>query len=154
MMKNKEQMMTILLMLFFSMSHMSCNKDVEGTLDYSVHYCLLDENGDESTSFHMGEDIVFELTLVNTSDHELKFKDEREFILSAFSVYNSSRDYMNTAAVNVLENMHPVSVKPGESYQKRQRWEREPLPPGEYYSPLTVRIGNKTRNYITKFKVH
>ena len=150
-MKKKKSLMLLHLLLLASLSYMGCSSDEESEL--SVHYCIKDQSGKELPSFYEGQEIFFELTVSNTSDHEFKFKDEREFILSAFSVYNSDGDYIDAAAKSMLDMMRPVSIKPGESFYKRQRWERNPLPPGDYYSPLSIRIGKKTRSYITKFKV-
>ena len=52
-----------------------CSSDDE---DVTAIYHLLDINGQETTVFNSGDDIVFELIVINSTNHTLKYADERD----------------------------------------------------------------------------
>ena len=166
--------MAAILMLTTTMT--SCSKDegtistIEGTttdsddetanivaeVPVSVVYRLLDKNGKETDVINEGDVMFFELLVTNTTNRELKFKDELELYSSAFSVFTSEGNYAGYAILTIdLIGRPPLTLKPGEQFRKRQVWGPDPLPTGEYYSPVTIRIdGKEVLNYKLNFTIN
>lgn len=122
--------------------------------DFSAIYRLVNENGEETDAFNYGDKMTFEFIIVNGTDCEIKYRDDKELLQSAFHVYTYDGKYVGHAKIADDLMMRPVTIKPGEKYMKRQNWENTPLPQGEYYSPITVIINGKViLNDTLTFKI-
>ena len=44
---------------------------------YGIGYSLKNENGDRTTTFKEGENIIFDVTIINSTGYELHLADER-----------------------------------------------------------------------------
>lgn len=129
-----------------------CSSDDE---DVTAIYHLLDINGQETTVFNSGDDIVFELIVINSTNHTLKYADERDFINGAFIVYNSEGQLFNPILADDLM-IHPVSIPPGEQFKIVLQWPwlKVPLPIGKYSSTCTLNIDEKRKNsYSLNFEI-
>ena len=112
--------------------------------ELSATYRILNHQGESTDVIHYGDEMGFELIVTNSSGHEIKFKDERELYASAFLVYTHDGNYAGSAYLTDDLIPRPLTLKPSEKFHMRVEWERDPLPKGTYYSPLTIQLNNKT----------
>ena len=61
---------------------------------YGIGYCLRNEDGDRSTTFREGENIIFDVTILNGTGYEIRLGEEREILWSAASVFRSDGEFV------------------------------------------------------------
>ena len=128
----------------------SCSEDEEKV---SVIYRLLDKDNKPTNIIAYGDKMSFELTITNTSDYEIKFNDERELYVTAYCVYTTEGDFIGYASLTDELMMRPLSIKPGEQYRTIRVWVRDPIPIGDYYSPITINLGKNVFDYKLHFRI-
>ena len=149
-------MMALMVTAIVGCSNESVETKNDPGEELRVDYRLLDKNSNVTNEFHYGEEIVFDLIITNISDHELDFKNDLEIVATAFRVYTSDGQYVNSAcrALTTI-GRPPVKIKPGEQFHRQQIWGREPLPAGEYISSYYLIMGGeKGKTYEIKFKIN
>ena len=102
--KNKWIWMAALLMIVVGMSSCSSEDGIEEQLAgyqtsfladaYGIGYSLRNEDGDRTTTFKEGENIIFDVTIFNATGYELHMADERDILMSVMSVYRSDGEYV------------------------------------------------------------
>ena len=102
--KNKWIWMAALLMIVVGMSSCSSEDGIEEQLAgyqtsfladaYGIGYSLRNEDGDRTTTFKVGENIIFDVTIFNATGYELHMADERDILMSVMSVYRSDGEYV------------------------------------------------------------
>lgn len=126
----------------------------EGSYMLSADYFLTNEKGENTTAFGYGEDIIFNLIVNNDGDGAYSICDENELIKSAYIVYTSDSQYVNCAYTYMEEILRSLSIAPGEQHVWQQKWERDPLPVGDYYTTFVLDVeGQETKEYTINFKV-
>ena len=71
---------------------------------YSIGYSLRNENGDRATTFKEGENIIFDVTVYNTSENEIGLADERVILMGAMSIYRSNGEYVGNPWLNAFDS--------------------------------------------------
>ena len=61
---------------------------------YGIGYSLKNENGDRTTTFKEGENIIFDVTIINSTGYELHLADERGILMGIMSVFRSDGEYV------------------------------------------------------------
>ena len=61
---------------------------------YGIGYSLKNENGDRITTFKEGENIIFDVTIINSTGYELHLADERGILMGIMSVFRSDGEYV------------------------------------------------------------
>lgn len=128
---------------------------IKGSVEagFPTTYRLLDKNMKPTNVITYGEKMFFELIVTNFTNHEMKFQDERCIGETAYCVYTSDGQFVGGAAVAVELIYKPLTLKPGETFRTGEVWARDPLPKGNYYSPLKIKVDDKVINYKLKFKI-
>lgn len=61
---------------------------------YGIGYSLKNENGDRTTTFKEGENIIFDVTIINSTGYELHLAEERDILMGIMSVFRSDGEYV------------------------------------------------------------
>ena len=106
--KNKWIWMAALLMIVVGMSSCSSEEEFEVEVDeplsanqalfssdaYDIGYSLRNEKGNRTTTFKEGENIIFDITILNGTGYKLYMADERDILMSVMSVFRSDGEYV------------------------------------------------------------
>ena len=129
----------------------ACSSEEES--DITITYRVLNEKGQECSEFYSGDEIVLYLAIKNSTEQTYKFADEKDLIKEAFLIYSSDGTCYNP--IPYLDfRMLPISIAPGDVYERRVLWNQFPLPSGEYYSNCTLNIGKTNKSYLVKFNIN
>lgn len=134
-----------------------CSKDkaiVDPASKVSFEMYLTDTTGKTVTSFSYGEDIVFRVSMKNTSYDKLSYYDGLDCAETKFRVYRNDSlfghphdDLLNCAAVLKLYTLNPLEKK-----QASINWfsgsQNLPLPQGVYEVTFETTVAyNKSKNW-------
>ena len=157
--KDMKRILFIMAYVLLAIGLAGCSKDDDsndGNNAIKVIYHVLDKNGQETSVFNYGDEIRFELIIMNSTSHTLKYADELDFIKGAFIVYGSDGQMFNPIPTSDLL-IHPVTIEPDDQFKSRLiwPWNLVPLPAGKYHSTCTLDIeelSNKTYtiNFVVK----
>ena len=113
--KNKWNWMAALLMIVIGMSSCSSEDGIDEQLAgyqasclsdaYGIGYSLRNENGDRTTTFKEGENIIFDVTILNATGYELHMADERGILMSVMSVFRSDGEYVGNPFQSAYSTM-------------------------------------------------
>ena len=113
--KNKWNWMAALLMIVIGMSSCSSADGIDEQLAgyqasclsdaYGIGYSLRNENGDRTTTFKEGENIIFDVTILNATGYELHMADERGILMSVMSVFRSDGEYVGNPFQSAYSTM-------------------------------------------------
>ena len=147
-MRNRFVLMMSLLALFGTLC--SCSNDDGG---FTANYHVLDENGQDASTFNDGDAIILELIVTNSTSQTLK-KEELELLNGAFILYNSDGQKFNPITYSNFM-MHYVTIGPNEQFCRQLIWPWDivPLPKGKYYSTYTLNIDNINKMYTINFEI-
>ena len=150
----------------------SCASDGFGTSDdIQVKYCLRNEQGEETTVFNYGENIIFELTLYNNGKYTVCLPDEVTLfsIYSTFQVYSIDGKYIGTPYSTAKKQFIPVIISSGKKRQYQSCWMvhwedmnfpifpielKEPLPKGTYYSYFQLDLNDDISQCKVSFTIN
>lgn len=151
-MKDIKKKFYLPLFLILTLGCIGCNS--EDSEDVTAIYHVLDKNGHEASVFNYGDEILFEVIVMNSSNHPLKFEDWRMLQRDAFVVYDSDGQLYNPIPNDNLM-MYPVTIEPGKPYffQLIWPWDRVSLPIGKYYSTYTLNVGDVYKTYTINFEI-
>ena len=133
---------------------------------YRIEYSLKNENGDRTTIFKEGENIVFDVTIHNTTQYKLSLADERDFLMGSMSVFSIDGEYVGNPFEEIFftDELRWVPIDANSSlhwscswvyddryahddrygsplpYFKKCNTTFKPLPKGTYYSRLKGQI--------------
>lgn len=82
---------------------------------YSVDYILKNENGEKTSIFKKGENIIFDVTIKNTTGKEISVGDERTILGGAMSVYRSNDEFVGNPWNDVVMTLE-LRMKKIEAY--------------------------------------
>ena len=107
--------MAALLMIVIGMSSCSSADGIDEQLAgyqasclsdaYGIGYSLRNENGDRTTTFKEGENIIFDVTILNATGYELHMADERGILMSVMSVFRSDGEYVGNPFQSAYSTM-------------------------------------------------
>lgn len=126
---------------------------------------LLNDSGEEVSSFNYGDDICFELRVVNNSEKVLFFSDDIVFIGgNLFRVYSAEGKDMGTPWTSIGKEYIAVGIEPNTTSRLICKWiapisdrpleknkENSPLPKGDYYTSFKIRYPNLENIVKDKF---
>ena len=152
--KMRTNKIIIFLPLFLAMMLGVTGCNSEDSEDVTAIYHVLDKNGHEASVFNYGDEILFELIVMNSSNHPLKFEDWRMLQRDACVVYDSDGQLYNPIPNDNLMT-YPVTIEPGKPYfcQLIWPWDRVPLPIGKYYSTYTLNVDKIYKTYTINFEI-
>ena len=121
-----------------------------------INCSLLNDSGEEVSSFNYGDDICFELRVVNNSEKVLFFFDDIVFIGGAlFRVYSAEGKDMGTPWTSIGKEYIAVGIEPNTTSRLICKWiapisdrpleknkENSPLPKGDYYTSFKIKYTN------------
>ena len=119
------------------------------TVDYFLSRTA---SGERTTLFGVGEDIVFNVILTNTSEKETA---DWGFGEDGFSIYDSDLKYVGKQW-DEYETTEIKWIFPGKSYSRNGSWlakTRKALPEGTYYTVVTVKAEGQVKRFLVKFDV-
>ena len=150
-MKLRRLLFFLMPIAFLAIIVIGCSDDDN---ELSATYRLVNKQGEVKDVFSYGDEMTFELIVTNSSNHTIKFNDVRELYKTAFQVFTSDGNYVNSAVLYDEFIMRALTLKPNEDFHMRMTWQQEPLPKGDYYSPLIIQLNEKTViNQRIKFKI-
>lgn len=149
----------VLIGVLLTIISAGCSKDGDSEINDSevkTIYHVLDKNGQESSVFNYGEEILFELIITNSTSHTLHY-DDLNFINGAFIIYNSEGQIFNPIVSQAfIYRDFPITIASGEQFSSRLIWPwiLVPLPAGRYYSTCTFNIDElSNKMYTINFEI-
>lgn len=123
-------------------------------------FCLLNETGDTVTTFSEGEDIIFDLTVINESHRHIHFDYTTLFTSELFRIYSSGGEDMGRSwnyqedQLSVMEYLYPTSSrhwacpwygtsKTEASYPMTLKGNSPSLPVGDYYVKAVIQTSKE-----------
>ena len=168
--KNKWNWMAALLMIVVGMSSCSSEEELEVEVDeplsvnqalfssdtYDIGYSLRNERGDRTTTFKEGENIIFDVTILNGTGYEIRLGEEREILWSAASVFRSDGEFVGnpTFTNNWTSEYRSFAIEAHGRHHWYCAWlggfsPLNPLPKGTYYSMLKARVSYRIHDDST-----
>ena len=123
---------------------------------YGIGYCLRNEDGDRSTTFREGENIIFDVTIFNATDYEISMGEEREILWSAASVFRSDGEFVGNPMFknSMTSEYRSFTIDAHGCHHWYCTWLGDysplnPLPKGTYYSMLKARVSYRIHDDST-----
>lgn len=151
----------------------SCSSDDEEEVfkDVAVKFSLINEKGEECTTFKYGENITFDLVIKNRTDQGIELLDvidDNNYFINAFAVYTSDGQIVGYP-YDKMRNPN-ADLLPRGTIHWRTCWMvnptettdyapfistalKEPLPKGNYYTVFSFLYNGERKVFKASFRV-
>lgn len=165
---------TLLFVLIINMGITACSSDDHNeTENIQIKLSLVNENGEETTVFNVGENIYFQIKIVNESDNMIsipgKSAPNGSILSDVFGIFSMNGDLIGTPYDSLSE--YDTEILPHQSLTLTCCWlmypEKKakdyypfivnkikiPIEAGDYYTSCPLSIGNHDERYRVDFKI-